>query len=73
MYQVNIRKVRGKMVEKGYNITTLAQSLQVNRNTLSSYFDNPATIPYGKLSKMADLLCDTASEFMDLFFTTELT
>jgi hypothetical protein len=73
MYQVNVPKVKGKMAEKGYNITTLSHSLGVNRNTLSSYFENPATIPYGKLSLMASILCDDTNECMSLFFTDELT
>lgn len=73
MYAVNIPKVKGKMVEKGYNITSLSQVLGVNRNTLTSYFENPATIPYGKLSKLAAFLCDDADECMSLFFTKGLT
>lgn len=72
MYQFNVPKVKGKMVEKGYNLTSFSSAIGVNRNTLASYFENPATIPYGKLSLMASILCDDTKECMSLFFTEAL-
>jgi hypothetical protein len=66
-YFINVPKVKGKMAEKGYNITAFSQAIGVNRNTLTSYFENPSTIPYGKLSLMASILCDDTSECMSLF------
>ena len=59
MYSVDTPKIRGKMSERGYTITSLAKQIGINRNTLSSYLEAPENIPYGKLSIMAELLCDT--------------
>ena len=72
MYSVNIPRVKGKMAEHGYNITTLAHELGVSRNTLSSYLSNPATMPYDKMSRIAELICDNADEAADIFFTQDL-
>ena len=67
LYSVNIPRVKGKMAERGYNITTLAHELGISRNTLSSYLSNPATMPYDKMSRIAELLCDDASEAANIF------
>lgn len=72
MYTVNIPRVKGKMAEHGYNITTFARELGVSRNTLSSYLSNPATIPYDKVSRIAELLCDDTDEAAAIFFTQDL-
>lgn len=72
MYTVDLPKLRGKMGEKGYNITSLSRKVGVNRNTLSNYFANPATIPYGKIAALAETLCDNRQECVDIFFAVEL-
>lgn len=72
MYYVDTPKVRGKIYEKGYTITSLAKALGINRNTLSTYLESPESIPYGKLSKMAELLCDTPCEASAIFFSRNL-
>ncbi len=71
MYYVDIPKVKGKMSEKGYNITSLAAVVGVNRNTMASYLSNPSTIPQCKLSVMASVLCDTATEATEIFFAED--
>lgn len=72
MYSVDIPRVKGKMAERGYNITTFANKLGVSRNTMSSYLSNPKTIPYDKLSLMAEMLCDGNEEAASIFFTPYL-
>lgn len=67
MYSVDTPKIRGKMSERGYTITSLAKQIGINRNTLSSYLEAPENIPYGKLSIMAELLCDTPDEASSIF------
>lgn len=37
MYEINIPKLRGKMAEKNYTISSLANALGIDRNTLSKY------------------------------------
>lgn len=72
MFNVDVPKVRGKMAEKGYTITSMAENLGVNRNTLTSYLENPGKMPYEVVSKMAALLCDTEAESTTIFFATHL-
>lgn len=72
LYWVDIPRVKGKMAECGYNITTFAQEIGVSRNTMSSYLANPKTIPYDKLATMAELLCDSKHEAAQIFFASDL-
>lgn len=72
MYNVDVPKVRGKMAEKGYTISSLATEMGINRNTLAGYLDNPSNIPYGKLAIMADILCDDSTESTNIFFAPNL-
>lgn len=60
------------MAERGYTITSLAKVLEINRNTLSSYLDDPAKIPYEFICKMAELLCDSAEEAISIFCAPDL-
>lgn len=69
---IDIPRVRGKMAERGYTITSLSNRLGISRNTLSAYFDNPWKIPYSIVSDMAVVLCDSADEAVSIFFATDL-
>lgn len=73
MYTVDIPKVKGKMAEKNYTITGLAEKLNLDRNTLSKYLTNPGKMPYNVVAIMADLLCDTRYEAEQIFFAEKLT
>ena len=68
MYRIDTNKLRGKMAEKGYNISSLSLKLGVARPTLSSYFSKPEKTPYHILSQMAALLCDSDEESQTIFF-----
>lgn len=72
MARVDVPKVKGKMAEKGYKINSLADALDIDRNTLSSYLKNPEKMPYVIVSRMAGLLCDTPEEASSIFFATDL-
>lgn len=69
---VDIPKVRGKMAERGYNLTSLSDRLGIDRNTLASYLKRPSKMPYKVISNMADALCDTADEAAAIFFAPDL-
>ena len=69
MVRVNVPKVRGKMAEKGYSITSLANMLKISRGTLASYFSMPEKIPYRIVARLADILCDTMEEATSIFFS----
>lgn len=72
MVYVDIPKVKGKIAEKGFTITSLAKELEISRNTLSSYIDDPKKMPYSIISSMASLLCDTPEEARSIFFAHDL-
>lgn len=70
--RIDVPKVRGKMAERGYTITSLSDRLGINRNTLSAYLENPGKMPYSIVSNMAVVLCDTADEAASIFFANDL-
>lgn len=72
MVHVDVPRVKGKMAERGFSVTSLANALGVSRNTLSKYLDCPNKIPYSVISNMATLLCDTPEEASCIFFATNL-
>lgn len=72
MVHVDIPKVKGKMAERGYSITSFAKELGISRNTLSNYLEDPKKIPYSIISAMAKLLCDTTEEASSIFFAADL-
>lgn len=69
---VDIQRVRGKMAERGYTITSMSDRIGVNRNTLAAYLEKPGKMPYKVISSMADALCDTADEAAAIFFAPYL-
>lgn len=72
MVHVDVPKVRGKMAERGYTITSFSNALGVDRNTLSTYLKSPEKMPYSVVSDMADILCDTKDEAISIFFAPDL-
>lgn len=72
MFHVDVPRVRGKMAEKGYNISSTAEKLDVDRNTLTSYLKNPEKMPYNVVSQLAEILCDSSDEATAIFFATDL-
>ena len=72
MAYIDVRRVRGKMAEKEYTISQLAEKLGINRNTLSTYLETPEKMPYHIVSSMAEILCDSSEEANSIFFATSL-
>lgn len=72
MVSIDVPRVRGKMAERGYTITSLSEKLGINRNTLATYLENPGKTPYGVVSDMAVALCDTSDEAASIFFAENL-
>lgn len=70
--RINVPKVRGKMAERGFTITSLSDHLGINRNTLANYLETPEKTPYSVISEMANVLCDTADEAAEIFFAPDL-
>ena len=72
MVRINVSKVKGKMAERGYTITSMAKSMKISRSTLSSYLECPEKIPYSIIASMADMLCDDTDEAGSIFFASDL-
>ena len=72
MVHVDVPKVKGKMAEKGYTITSLSEALGISRGTLSTYLEVPSKFPYSVVSRLAEMLCDNADEATHIFFATDL-
>lgn len=70
---IDIPKVKGKMAEKGYNNCSLSEQLDINRNTLASYFLEPGKMPLDVVQRMAETLCDSHEEAVAIFFAPKLT
>ena len=68
MYEINIPKLRGKMAEKNYTISSVANALGIDRNTLSKYLSVPGKTPYDVMVKIAERVCDNRQEATDIFF-----
>ena len=67
MVRVDVPKVKGKMAERGYTITSMAKALKISRSTLSSYLECPEKITYSVIASMADMLCDSTDEAGSIF------
>lgn len=72
MAYIDVPKVKGKMAECGYTISSLAEKLGINRNTLSSYLETPEKTPYNIVSRMAEVLCSSSEEASSIFFAHDL-
>lgn len=73
MVHVNIPKVRGKMAEKGYSITSLANMLKISRETLDSYFSTPENAVQRRGEPCGYSLRHNGRSDHHLFFTPKLT
>lgn len=72
MVTVDIRRLRGKMAENSYGISSFSDALGISRATLTSYLKEPSKMPYSIISKMASLLCDNIEEARNIFFASDL-
>lgn len=72
MISVNVPKLRGKIAERGLDMTSLSGKLGISRNTLALYLKNPGKMPYNIVDDMANILCDNADEAASIFFDANL-
>lgn len=61
-------KLRGKIVEKGFNQVSLAKKIGMDRSTLNRKLKNGETFTIGEASKIAIILELTKDEAMTIFF-----
>ena len=65
---MNIRKLKGKMVEHGYNVENLAAKIGVDKSTLYRKLNEGEKITVGDAQKIKDELNLTDDEAIDIFF-----
>lgn len=65
---MNIPKLKGKMVEKGINVETLAKKLKMDRSTLYRKLDAAERFTIGDAQKIKTELELTTEEATSIFF-----
>lgn len=65
---MNIPKLRGKMVERGCNVETLAAEMGVDKSTLYRKLNNGENFTIADVQKIKTTLDLTAEEASDIFF-----
>ena len=73
MYTVDVQKIIGQVAENGFNKTTFAKELGINRRTLDNYYKYPKKIPYYIIALMIIVLHLDIKKAIEIFFTKELT
>lgn len=68
MLNVNTAAVRGKIAEKGLTLSSTAERLDLNRNTLASYLQDPERMTIGVAKRLETMLCDNEADSRRLFF-----
>ena len=70
---VNINKLKGKIVEKGFTVSELADKIDLNKATLYRKInDNGENFTIKETEKIAIILNLTAKEINDIFFAQEV-
>lgn len=65
---VNINKLRGKMVELGYNMEKLANEMQIDKCKLYRRFTKPETFTIKEVNSIISILNLSSEEIMAIFF-----
>lgn len=69
MQNVNINRLKGKIVERGMSIATLAEALEIDRSTLYRKLENDgAGLLVRDANKIATVLDLTRDEAVSIFF-----
>ena len=65
---VKINVLRGKMVEVGINVPTLAEEIGVDTSTVYRWFSDPDNITVGAAKKIGSALHLESDTMQDIFF-----
>lgn len=65
---VDVKRLKGKLVEKGVNVETLAKKIKVERSTLYRKLNNADKITVGEAKKMQEALEIPIEEAAAIFF-----
>ncbi len=65
---INERKLRGKMVEKGYNLKTLSKAVGMNINTLRNKILGKTEFTISESIRIKDVLKLDTHDYLDIFY-----
>lgn len=65
---MNILKLKGKMVEKGFNVESLASRLDIDRSTLYRKLESGEKFTIGEVQKIKTILDLSSEEASAIFF-----
>lgn len=68
---VDVRRIRGRMVELGMSVATLADHLSLNPASVYRRFNSPEDITVGEAQKIKNVLHFSGAEASEIFFTDE--
>lgn len=69
---VNTQKIKGRIIEYGFTIQTLAPEIPCTPYTLGQKLNNEQPIWLHEIEKLIDLLCIKDSEFNEFFLYGKL-
>lgn len=64
---MDLNRLKGKIVEKGWNVETLAEKIGIDRSTMYRKLDNFEKITIGEAKKITVLLNLTREEASSIF------
>lgn len=65
---MNINKLRGKIVEKGMNVETVARLIGINRSSMYRKLNNCKLFTIAEAGKLKEVLNLSGEEATDIFF-----
>lgn len=65
---VNVNKLKGKFVEKGYSVSQISNGTGIAVHTLYRRLNNPCEFTIGEADMIVNFLKLTAAEATDIFF-----
>ena len=65
---MNVNKLKGKIVESGMNVETVAERIGIDRSSLYRKLNNFEKITIGEANKLKDILMLSDEEANSIFF-----
>ena len=65
---MDVQKLKGKIVEKGMNVEAVAEQIGVDRSSLYRKLNNFEKITIGEANRLKDVLCLSDEEAKSIFF-----
>lgn len=66
---MNILKLKGRMVENGFNVETLAEKIGIDRSSLYRKLNNSEKITIGEAKRIKDALDLSEDDATAIFFS----